>query len=65
MLQIFKGRSKKNLTSDAELTTAQTTPAKMLNSNVGLRDICYSVTGGALVAQGECEVWPCVLIPDG
>jgi hypothetical protein len=24
----------------------------MLNKNVGLRDICHSITGGALVAQG-------------
>ncbi|KPI35805.1 uncharacterized protein AB675_11088 [Cyphellophora attinorum] len=30
----------------------KTTPAKMLNKNVGLRDICHSITGGALVAQG-------------
>ncbi|KAH0533993.1 hypothetical protein FGG08_007405 [Glutinoglossum americanum] len=29
-----------------------TTPAKMLNSNPGLRDICHSITGGALAAQG-------------
>lgn len=25
----------------------------MLNKNVGLRDICHSITGGALVAQGK------------
>lgn len=30
----------------------QTTPAKMLNRNPGLREICHSITGGALVAQG-------------
>ena len=30
----------------------KTTPAKMLNRNVGLREICHSITGGALVAQG-------------
>lgn len=35
------------------LTEYQTTPAKMLNSNEGLRDICHSITGGALAAQGE------------
>ncbi|KAJ5996005.1 hypothetical protein N7522_007665 [Penicillium canescens] len=29
-----------------------TTPAKMLNVNPGLRDICHSITGGALSAQG-------------
>lgn len=32
----------------------QTTPAKMLNANPGLRDVCHSITGGALAAQGEC-----------
>ncbi|MCJ1477401.1 hypothetical protein MMC13_006072 [Lambiella insularis] len=31
---------------------AKTMPAKMLNSNPGLRDICHSITGGALAAQG-------------
>lgn len=30
----------------------QTTPAKMLARNQGLKDICHSITGGALVAQG-------------
>ncbi|EED21134.1 APSES transcription factor Xbp1, putative [Talaromyces stipitatus ATCC 10500] len=30
----------------------KTTPAKMLNANEGLRDICHSITGGALAAQG-------------
>ncbi|KAI9761826.1 MAG: hypothetical protein M4579_000765 [Chaenotheca gracillima] len=29
-----------------------TTPAKMLSLNPGLRDICHSITGGALIAQG-------------
>ncbi|KAF2704404.1 hypothetical protein K504DRAFT_472204 [Pleomassaria siparia CBS 279.74] len=31
---------------------SKTTPAKVLNLNQGLRDICYSITGGALAAQG-------------
>ncbi|KAI9040563.1 putative APSES transcription factor Xbp1 [Aspergillus affinis] len=31
---------------------SKTTPAKMLNANPGLRDICHSITGGALAAQG-------------
>ncbi|OKL61494.1 hypothetical protein UA08_03334 [Talaromyces atroroseus] len=30
----------------------KTTPAKMLNANIGLREICHSITGGALAAQG-------------
>lgn len=25
----------------------------MLNKNVGLKEICHSITGGALVAQGK------------
>ena len=31
----------------------QTTPAKMLNGNPGLREISHSITGGALAAQGK------------
>ncbi|KAK4943546.1 hypothetical protein LTR10_016840 [Elasticomyces elasticus] len=31
---------------------SKTTPAKMLARNVGLKDLCHSITGGALVAQG-------------
>ncbi|OCK76325.1 DNA-binding domain of Mlu1-box binding protein MBP1, partial [Lepidopterella palustris CBS 459.81] len=31
---------------------SKTTPAKVLNLNEGLRDISYSITGGALAAQG-------------
>ncbi|KAL4973082.1 hypothetical protein BDW66DRAFT_109685 [Aspergillus desertorum] len=31
---------------------SKTTPAKMLNQNPGLRDVCHSITGGALAAQG-------------
>ncbi|KAL2817992.1 hypothetical protein BDW59DRAFT_129908 [Aspergillus cavernicola] len=31
---------------------SKTTPAKMLNLNPGLRDVCHSITGGALAAQG-------------
>ncbi|OGM42749.1 APSES transcription factor Xbp1 [Aspergillus bombycis] len=31
---------------------SKTTPAKVLNANPGLRDICHSITGGALAAQG-------------
>ncbi|MCJ1359079.1 MAG: hypothetical protein MMC33_009079 [Icmadophila ericetorum] len=30
----------------------KTMPAKMLNNNPGLREICHSITGGALAAQG-------------
>ena len=36
----------------------KTTPAKMLNANPGLRDICHSITGGALAAQGIVSVFP-------
>ncbi|CAG8272507.1 unnamed protein product [Penicillium salamii] len=31
---------------------AKTTPGKMLAQNNGLREICHSITGGALAAQG-------------
>ncbi|EER44381.1 APSES transcription factor Xbp1 [Histoplasma capsulatum H143] len=31
---------------------SKTAPAKMLNANPGLREICHSITGGALAAQG-------------
>ena len=44
-------------TSDRALAEGlkQTTPAKMLNSNPGLREICHSITGGALAAQGKAS----------
>ena len=35
------------------LTDTQTTPAKMLNQNPGLKEITHSITGGALAAQGK------------
>ncbi|KAL1651996.1 hypothetical protein SLS58_000119 [Diplodia intermedia] len=31
---------------------SKTTPARVLTLNAGLREICYSITGGALSAQG-------------
>lgn len=31
----------------------QTIPAKALRENPGLKDISYSITGGALVCQGQ------------
>ncbi|KAF2739651.1 hypothetical protein EJ04DRAFT_540537 [Polyplosphaeria fusca] len=34
------------------LNYTKTTPAKVLDKNAGLRDICHSITGGALTAQG-------------
>ena len=37
-------------------------PAKMLNSNPGLREICHSITGGALAAQGDVHSIFCLLI---
>jgi hypothetical protein len=40
-----------NISVDQRLLS-QTTPAKVLNLNPGLRDISYSITGGALAAQG-------------
>jgi len=39
--------------------TTQTTPAKALAANPGLRDLAPSVTGGALVAQGYWMPYQC------
>ncbi|TRX93094.1 hypothetical protein FHL15_005962 [Xylaria flabelliformis] len=33
----------------------KTTPAKMLNSNPGLKEITHSITGGSIMAQGEFQ----------
>jgi hypothetical protein len=35
----------------------QTTPAKMLNMNPGLKEITHSITGGALAAQGRLPIF--------
>lgn len=37
---------------------AQTTPAKVLDANPGLREISHSITGGAIVAQGTPSPFP-------
>ena len=34
------------------MPSTQTTPAKMLNANPGLKDITHSITGGSIMAQG-------------
>ncbi|PBP24739.1 hypothetical protein BUE80_DR004326 [Diplocarpon rosae] len=39
----------------------QTTPAKMLNMNPGLKEITHSITGGALAAQGYWMPYSCAL----
>lgn len=41
----------------------QTMPAKMLNNNPGLREICHSITGGALAAQGKIACPPRFAMP--
>lgn len=51
MLQIFKGKSCLLEIKD-HAKIIQTTPAKMLNMNPGLKEITHSITGGALAAQG-------------
>ncbi|KAL2259457.1 hypothetical protein VTK26DRAFT_6855 [Humicola hyalothermophila] len=38
---------------------SKTTPAKMLNQNPGLKDITYSITGGAIKAQGYWMPFAC------
>ena len=42
-----------NLVLDHLTDSHQTTPAKMLNMNPGLKEITHSITGGALAAQGK------------
>lgn len=37
----------------------QTTPAKALSNNPGLKDLAYSITGGALAAQGYWMPYAC------
>ncbi|KAJ5544491.1 hypothetical protein N7535_007110 [Penicillium sp. DV-2018c] len=37
----------------------KTTPGKVLNQNPGLKDICHSITGGALSAQGYWMPYDC------
>jgi hypothetical protein len=52
MLQILQG--KRLLIKNASFAhNIQTTPAKMLNMNPGLKEITHSITGGALAAQGK------------
>jgi hypothetical protein len=41
------------------LTSSQTTPAKALKVNPGLIDLCHSITGGALTAQGYWVPFAC------
>jgi hypothetical protein len=43
----------------AILTCPQTTPAKALKVNPGLIDLCHSITGGALTAQGYWVPFAC------
>ena len=43
----------RSLLTEKDTYLPKTTPAKMLNRNEGLKAICHSITGGALVAQGE------------
>jgi len=39
--------------SVSQVNQVQTTPARMLNMNPGLKEITHSITGGALAAQGK------------
>lgn len=51
MLRVLQGQYASPATNFITDRT-QTTPARALNLNEGLRDISHSITGGALVAQG-------------
>jgi hypothetical protein len=53
MQWLFQGKPSLASVLDCTNTGIQTTPGKMINSNPGLKDICHSITGGALAAQGE------------
>lgn len=33
----------------------QTVPAKAIGATPGLKELCYSITGGALAAQGQSD----------
>jgi len=50
MWQVFHGLPADDL---------QTTPAKALNTNAGLKKLSHSITGGALVAQGYWMPYSC------
>lgn len=41
------------------LTSSKTTPAKALSTNPGLKELCHSITGGALIAQGYWVPFDC------
>ncbi|SMR43849.1 unnamed protein product [Zymoseptoria tritici ST99CH_3D1] len=47
------------LFSSAVTDTFQTTPAKALTTNAGLKELAHSITGGALVAQGYWMPYAC------
>lgn len=53
ILQLLKGTWLFFLAPFLLLTAVQTTPAKVLSMNPGLKNISYSITGGALAAQGK------------
>lgn len=54
VLQLFEGMEIRNWMCRIvnSPTCSQTTPAKVLSNNPGLREITHSITGGALAAQG-------------
>lgn len=61
-MQVLKGKqSTHTRTFPVRLLTLwlQTTPAKALNANPGLKEMSHSVTGGALVAQGYWMPYSC------
>jgi hypothetical protein len=56
MWPLLEGRKKTGICIAEISDQHQTTPAKMLARNEGLKDICHSITGGALVAQGKLSI---------
>ena len=50
------GRQGKERADLLLISSSQTTPAKMLNANPGLKEITHSITGGAIMAQGTQNI---------
>lgn len=46
----------KDTLQTTEWVIEQTIPAKAINMSPGLMDLCHSITGGALVAQGKSTI---------
>lgn len=57
--QVLQGMLPSSTTLRRSLTSFQTTPAKALTANPGLKELSHSITGGALAAQGYWMPYAC------